>query len=306
MLHGARARAFACWLALAAAKRDALARLTWAAQRWHNAKLVPAWVVWCAAAEEGARRTAALRGAAASLRRRGVRAALNSLIELCDEAARRAHIATLLRMREAGALLRTWAAFAATSRELADAAMIKAARHACLFRHGEARALRALGDATARRRACRALLRRVASPRQLAALNAWADYVAARHEQMWLLRRAANCMVGRLLGLTFGSWACGVREAVEERTALAAQVDQLRRLGGLDGAAADALRFSCLQWRRVREARALARWEAEVRGAREAAACGHEAGRFATFHWAHGPHLPQHLTLALTQTLTCP
>ena len=292
MFDAARARAFACWRAVAAAVRDALAQLTWAAQRWHNAKLVPAWVTWCVAAEEGARRMTALRGAAASLRRRGVRAALNSLLALRDEAARCAHIATLLRAREAGALLRTWAAFAATSRELADAAMVKAARHASLFRLGEARALRALRDATARRRACRALLRRLASPRQLAALNAWVDYVAARHEQMRLLRRAADCMVGRLLGLTFGAWAREVHEAVEERAALAAQVDQLRGLGGLGGAAADALRFSCLQWRRVREARAFARWEAEVRGAREAAACEREAGRFAGFHWAHG-HLPQ-------------
>ena len=225
MFHGARARAFACWRAVAAAVRDALAQLTWAAQRWHNAKLVPAWVTWCVAAEQGATRMAALRGAAAALRLRGVRAALNSLLALRDEAARRAHIATLLRMREAGALLRTWAAFAAASRELADAAMVKAARHACLFRLGEARALRALRDATARRRACRALLRRLASPRQLAALNAWTDYVAARHGQMRLLRRAAHCMVGRLLGLTFGAWAREVLEVVEERAALAAQVD---------------------------------------------------------------------------------
>ena len=79
------------------------------------------------------------------------------------------------------------------------------------------------------------------------------------------------------------------------------QVDQLRGLGGLRGAAADALRFACVQWRRVREARAFAQWEAEVRGAREAAACGREAARCAILHWAHGPAIsppsrPQTLT----------
>jgi len=34
-------------------------------------------------------------------------------------------------------------------------------------------------------------------------------------------------MVCRLLGMTFGSWAREAHEAVEERAALAAQVEQL-------------------------------------------------------------------------------
>ena len=126
MVHGARARGFACWCRAAAARRGALAQLAWAAQRWHNAKLVPAWVLWCAAAEEGTRRRAALRGALASLRSRGVRAALNALLARREEAARRARIGARMRMREAATALRTWLAFAAASREMTAAAMLKA------------------------------------------------------------------------------------------------------------------------------------------------------------------------------------